>query len=96
MAQIDKYSRMQILFSGHMDRFSRMQNLRIHVRKLRFALGYLVSTKCKICVYANFAYTQKWENCGHMDRFAYVSKISVYAKFAYVSKSVHVTSSLEN
>ena len=37
MAQIDKYSRMQILLSGHMDRFARMQNLRI--RKLRFALG---------------------------------------------------------
>ena len=29
-----------------------------------------------------------------MDRFAYVSKICVYAKFAYVSKSVHVTSAL--
>ena len=37
MAQIDKYSGMQILLSGHMDRFARMQNLRI--RKLRFALG---------------------------------------------------------
>ena len=37
MAQIDKYSRMQILLSGHMVRFARMQNVRI--RKLRFALG---------------------------------------------------------
>ena len=37
MAQINKHSRMQILLSGHMDRFAYMQNLRI--RKLRFALG---------------------------------------------------------
>ena len=64
MAQINKYSRMQILLSGHMDRFANMQNLRIS--KLRFAL----------------------------DRFAYVSKICVYAKFAYVSKSSHVTGAL--
>ena len=37
MTQINKYSRMQILLSGHMDGFAHMQNLRI--RKLRFALG---------------------------------------------------------
>ena len=73
MAQIDKYS--HILLSGHMDRFARMQNLRI--RKLRFALGLDQVQK--------FAYTQKWKNCGHMDRFAYVSKICVYTKFASVS-----------
>ena len=85
MAQIDKYSRMQILLSGHMDRFAHMQNLRI--RKLRFALGLDQVQNLRI-------YTQKWKNCGHMDRFAYVSKICVYAKFAYVSKSVHVTSPL--
>ena len=53
MAQIDKYSRMQILISGHMDRFACMQNLRI--RKLRFALGLdqvLNLRICKFCVYA--------------------------------------------
>ena len=56
-------------------------------------------TQIEICTCsrpsANFAYTQKWQNCGHMDRFAYVSKICVYAKFAYVSKSSHVTGALD-
>ena len=64
MAQIDKFSRVQILLSGHMDRFAYMQNLRI--RKLRFALGLdqvpILHIR-KFCIYA------KVENCGHMDRF---------------------------
>ena len=53
MAQINKYSRVQILLSGHMDRFAYMQNLRI--RKLRFALGLdqvQILRICKFCVYA--------------------------------------------
>ena len=51
MAQIDKYSRMQILLSGHKNRFARMQNLRI--RKLRFALGLDQVQNLRIfCVYA--------------------------------------------
>ena len=53
MARIKKYSRMQILLSGHMDRFAYMQNLRI--RKLRFALGLdqvQILRISKICVYA--------------------------------------------
>ena len=53
MAHINKYSRMQILLSGHMDRFAYMQNLRI--RKLRFALGLdqmqLLHIR-KFCIYA--------------------------------------------
>ena len=65
-----------------MDRFAYLQNLPIC--KLRFALS----------VYANFVYTQKWKNCIHMDRFAYVSKICIYAKFACVSKSGHVNGTL--
>ena len=84
MAQINKYSRMQILLSGHMDRFAHMQNL--HIRKLRPSANFAYTQ-----ILRNFAYMQKWKNCGHMDRFAYVSKICVYAKFAYVSKSGHVT-----
>ena len=59
-------------------------------------------TQIEVCTWsrpsANFAYTQilhnyteKWKNCGHMNRFAYVSKICKCAKFAYVSKSGHVT-----
>ena len=53
MAQINKYSRMQILLSGHTDRFAYMQNLRI--RKLRFALGLdqvQILNIRKFCVYA--------------------------------------------
>ena len=53
MAQINKYSRMQILLSGHMDRFAYVQNLR--VRKLRFALGLdqvQILHIRKFCVYA--------------------------------------------
>ena len=78
---------MQILLSGHMDRFASMQNLQIE---------YCTWSRPS----AKFAYTQilhirkSGKNCGHMDRFAYVSKICVNAKFAYVSKSVHVTSPL--
>ena len=83
MAQNNKYSRVQILLSGHMDRFAYMPNLRI--RKLRFALGLdqvQILRICKICIYAKVE---------KMRSFAYVSKICVYAKFAYVSKSGHVT-----
>ena len=85
MAQINKYSRMQILLSGHMDRFAYMQNLRI--RKLRFRPS------------TNFVYTQilriRKSEKKNVVRFAYVSKICIYATFAYVSKSAHVTRALE-
>ena len=53
MAQINKYSHVQILLSGHMDRFAYMQNLCI--RKLRFALGLdqvQILRICKFCIYA--------------------------------------------
>ena len=58
-----------------------------YICKLRFALGLDQVQILHIRKFSNFAYTQKWKKCGHIDRFAYTSKICLYAKFAYVSKS---------
>ena len=87
MAQIDKYSRMQILLSGHMDRFARMH---LRIRKLRFALGLDQVQNLRIRKFCVFAKVEKMRSHG-----VNASKICVYAKFAYVSKSVHVTSPLD-
>ena len=55
MAQINKYSCMQILLSGHMDRFAYMYMQNLRIRKLGFALGLdqvQILHILNFCVYA--------------------------------------------
>ena len=61
MAQINKYSRVQILLSGHMDRFAYLR-----IRKLRFALGLDQVQSLRIRKFCIYAKVEKLRSRGQM------------------------------